>query len=195
MSVLEGMCIVNACAFLFTHCNFETKKRIFIKIDFISYFAMVHLQSSRRDAEHLPSPPSTQLYHCPWTVPTLKVGTPVWHHARSTLSATGWMAKCYQPEGTTGLVQTTPLSHHRKKKKTSPSIVSQYILKPVWTGMTTYYDVGGVPMYGERKLCTTSCGQSSYSEAKMGYDRFLPIRTSSLLIIVDPPHPTLKYVV
>ena len=131
MLALEGMCVVNACACLFNPCNFETYNWVFTKIDFnMSYFAMTHLQSSRHDAENLLSPPSTQLYHFPWTVPTLKFRTPVRHDARSTLSATGCMAKCYQPVGSTRLVQITRLSRHGKMK-TLPSIVCQYILIPV----------------------------------------------------------------
>jgi hypothetical protein len=43
----------------------------------ISYEAMAHIQSSRHDAGNLLSPPTTQLYHFPWTVPMLKFGTPV----------------------------------------------------------------------------------------------------------------------
>jgi hypothetical protein len=66
------------------------------------------------------------------------------------------------------------------------------ILIPVYryTGMTTYYNAGSVPMYGEHKHCSTSCGQSYYSEAKIRYDRFLLHRTSYPLIAIDPPHPT-----
>jgi hypothetical protein len=131
MSTLEGMCVVNDCACLFTPCNFETNNPIFIKIDFnMSYFAMVHFQSSRHDTENLQSSPSTQLYHFPWTVPTLKFDTPVRQDARSALSATGCMANCYQPDGTTGLVYITWLSRHGKMK-TLPLIACQYVLIPV----------------------------------------------------------------
>jgi hypothetical protein len=50
-----------------------------MKVDLnISHEAMAGTSPSfRHDVENLRLPPSTQLYHFPWTVPTLKIGTRV----------------------------------------------------------------------------------------------------------------------
>jgi len=52
----ECLCV---CVCLFTPCNFETNKRIFIKTDLnMSCETVEHLQRSRHDAANLLSPPS-----------------------------------------------------------------------------------------------------------------------------------------
>ena len=194
MSTIGDMCVVNAGVCVFSPAvTLEPIKEFLQQLTSSHMRLMAHLQSSRHDAENLLSPPSTQLYH-------FSLGRfPRWRLARQcdmTPGQTSFAAGCmgnYQPAGIRGC-SSLHCYHVTERWKLCLRLgMCQYILIPVWTGIIMQYNVGGAPMYGESKHRTTSCEQSSYSEAKKGFIRFLPIRTSSPLITVDPPHPTLTH--
>jgi len=135
----------------------------------------------------------SQLYVFAWTVPTFKCGTPMWHNAKSIPSATGCMAKCYQPAGTARFVQITRLSRHGKMK-TLPWIMCVSI--HCHTGLNR-----NDPILQRRRCSYITTNVNTLHKQlwaiflfrdEDSIQTFSPYPDKFSVNSNDPPHPTLK---